>query len=279
MMNDIPHSAVAERTREVAGVRARYLEAGSGAPVILLHGASLGSSSDVWEKTLPDFAARGFHAIAPDLPGFGGTPVADDHTISDRRRFVLDFLDALALSAAHLVGHSQAGRIVVEIALERPQRVMSALVLGTGSLLPPDPDGKQAEGEEGTVIESTVEQTRALLESNLFHRELATDAAVALRHRMSIGAPFAAFRARKSAPREKAGGLWRRLVDVRVPLLLLYGRDDRGNAAARAAQARQMFPELDVRVLPDCKHLIQWDAREALADIAGEFMARAAKTR
>lgn len=267
-----------ERIIDIGGTTARYLEAGAGDPVIFLHGASLGSSSDVWTPTLHDFAARGFRPIAPDLPGFGRTPTSD-HSIAHRRSFVLSFMDALGLAEAHLVGHSQAGRIVVELALEHPHRATSVTVLGTGSLLPPDPESKGGEGEEGTAAEPTLEQTRSLLESTLFHRELATDAAVAVRHRMSIGAPFAAFRARRDAPREKSGGLWRRLVEVRVPLLLLYGREDRGNAAVRAAQAKALFPQLDIRVLPDCKHLVQWDARDALADLGAAFMSRAAVAR
>ena len=260
---------------DVGSVRTRYLECGSGDPVIFLHGASLGSSCDVWCDTVGDYAARGFRSIAPDLPGFGGT-LAQDHSIAYRRTFVLAFMQTLGLKKAHLVGHSQAGRIVVEIALEHPSSAASALVLGTGSLLPPDPFRTEtAEGDEGGSVEPTRDEIRALLEENLFHRELATDRVIALRHRMSVGAPFSAFLARQRVPREKTGGLWRRLIEVRVPLMLLYGRDDRGNAAARAAQAKAMFPSLDIRVLPDCKHLVQWDAREAFAELGASFMTAA----
>jgi len=141
-----------ERELDVAGVRTRYLECGCGEPVMFLHGASLGSSCDVWCGTLRDYAARGFRSIAPDLPGFGGTP-AQEHSIAYRRAFVLAFMQALRLKKAHLVGHSQAGRIVAEIALEHRSNVASALVLGTGSLLPADPDRKEAaEGDEGGPV-------------------------------------------------------------------------------------------------------------------------------
>ncbi len=55
----------------VDGLNIRYLEEGSGVPAILLHGASLGSSADVFRRNLKELAAGGIRAIAFDLPGFG----------------------------------------------------------------------------------------------------------------------------------------------------------------------------------------------------------------
>jgi pimeloyl-ACP methyl ester carboxylesterase len=57
---------IAEKFTRVGALRARYLESGEGEPVLILHGASLGSSADVWVPNLPAFAAQGFCAIAPD---------------------------------------------------------------------------------------------------------------------------------------------------------------------------------------------------------------------
>jgi pimeloyl-ACP methyl ester carboxylesterase len=56
---------------EVQGLRIRTLEEGSGPALLLLHGASLGSSADVWAGNLSDLAARGLRVIACDQPGFG----------------------------------------------------------------------------------------------------------------------------------------------------------------------------------------------------------------
>src|SRR5438132_12500153 len=109
----------------VAGLRARYRETGTGAPLVLLHGASLGSSADVWSDSIAAFASHGLRAIAVDLPGFGLTDNPADHSLAFRTRFVPAFLDALALESAHLVGHSQSGRIAVKLALDEPRRVTS----------------------------------------------------------------------------------------------------------------------------------------------------------
>ena len=57
---------VKENLIEVEGLRIRTLEEGSGPAVLLLHGASLGSSADVWTGNLPELAARGLRVIAYD---------------------------------------------------------------------------------------------------------------------------------------------------------------------------------------------------------------------
>ena len=262
-----------ERSLRVDGLKVRCLEQGRGAAVLLLHGASLGSSADLWARNLAPLAALSLRVIAPDLPGFGHTDNPPDHSLGYRRRFVTLLMDALELERAALVGHSQAGRIAVELAFSTPARVAKAVVLATGSLLPPL-EGAAAEGDEGTAAEPTLAETRALLESNLYNKALATDEAVALRHRMSIGKNFAAFRARKQAKGGGTGGepLWQRVAQCPVPLLMLYGEHDRGDAARRVARAKDLYPQLDVRLLPRAAHLAQWDAADAFAEIAGQFL-------
>ena len=268
-----------ERSTRVDGLSVRYLEEGEGAPVLLLHGASLGSSADAWARNLPALAAHRLRAVAPDLPGFGGTDNPQDPSVAYRRRFVLSFMDALGIERASLVGHSQSGRIAVDLAFSHPQRIAKVIVLATGSLLPPLPGKQDAGGdsEEGQLTEPTPRDTRALLETNLFDRSLITPEALEIRHRMSSGKNFAAFLARKRAGRdkgEKSGEPpWQRVAKCPVPLLLLYGEQDRGQAAQRAALAKALHPKLDLRLLPRCAHLVQWDAADAFAELAGRFLA------
>ena len=262
-----------ERSLRVDGLRVRCLEQGKGPAVLLLHGASLGSSADAWARNLAPLAAHGLRVIAPDLPGFGHTENPADHSLTYRQRFVTMLLDALELERAALVGHSQAGRIAVALAFEHAPRVTKAVVVGTGSLLPPLEDAS-AEGDEGTAAEPSLADTRTLLHANLYNKALATDEAVALRHRMSVGKNFQAFLARERAKGGGKGGepLWQRVAQCPVPLLMLYGEHDRADAAKRAARAKALYPQLDVRLLPRAAHLAQWDAADAFAEIAGRFL-------
>jgi pimeloyl-ACP methyl ester carboxylesterase len=269
-----------ERFIDVRGLRVRYLDEGSGPLVLLLHGASLGSSADVWASNLGDFAARGLHAIAPDLPGFGWSDNPEDHSIGFRTRFVADLLRAIPAERAAMVGHSQSGRIAVTLALERPEVISKVVVVGTASLLPPLPGADKAdagEGEEGGTGEPSPEETRAALEQQVFHQELITSAAVDLRYRMSVGKNFAAFLARREAKggakeKKELQRLWQRLGEVAVPMRLIYGKQDR-SAPERAALVKQLHPNLDLHLVDRCGHLVQWDAREELARLAGDFLA------
>ena len=268
---------------EVEGLRIRTFEEGSGPAVLLLHGASLGSSADVWTDNLSDLAARGLRVIAYDQPGFGLSDNPGDPSLAYRTRFVLAFMDALLLSKARLIGHSQSGRIAVSLALEHGERVPGVVVLATGSLLPPLPGrGKPdaAEGEEGGAEEPTLEDTRRLLEENLFDKTLITPAALRTRHSMSTGKNFQAYLerssargARKTEGRPDAKPLWKRLGEVPVPLRLIYGREDRGHAAERAALAKELHPGLDLHLIGHCKHLVHWDAAEEFAVLSGSFLA------
>jgi len=92
---------------------------------------------------------------------------------------------------------------------------------------------------------------------------------------MSTGKNFQAFLARKQS---KGGGgkggepLWQRVAHCPVPLLMLYGEHDRAQAARRVAKAKEMYPQLDVRLLPRAAHLAQWDAADAFVAITGRFL-------
>src|SRR6059058_5052085 len=130
----------------VDALSVRHFEAGKGAPVLLLHGASLGSSADVWTRNLAPLAAHGLRVIAPDLPGFGHSDNPADHSLGYRQRFLTLLMDVLELERASLVGHSQAGRIALALAFRHTPRVSRVVVLGTGSLLPPL-EGSAAEGD------------------------------------------------------------------------------------------------------------------------------------
>ena len=270
---------MAEKFVQVDGLRTRYLEEGSGAPVILLHGASLGSSADVWERNLAPLASHGLRAIAFDQPGFGLSDNPKDYSVAYRRRFILQFIDTLGISKASLVGHSQAGAMAVSLAFDHPDRISKVVILATGSLLPPLPEGgKQGagEGEEGGTSEPTPADARALLEHNLFNHSLITPEVLAKRHRMSLGKNFQAFLERGKIPRgggKESVPMWQRLHELPVPLLMMYGKEDRGSAGARAALLKERYPGLNLHLLDRCKHLAQWDQASQFESLSGKFLA------
>ena len=62
--------------------------------------------------------------------------------------------------------------------------------------------------------------------------------------------------------------MWQRLTEVQVPLLLIFGREDRAKAADRAKLLKEKFPQLDIHIIPNCKHLVPWDAADAFVRLS-----------
>jgi len=282
--------SVANRLKDkyvtIDGLKLRYIEEGEGRPVILLHGASLGSSADVFRRNIGPLAEAGFRAMAFDQPGFGLSDVPEDHSAGFRKKIMPKFAAALGLDKVALVGHSQAGNPAVQLALETPERYSHIVVLGTGSLLPPIDSGKEDRGGEAqhrlerrmAASEPGIDDTRKLLQENLYHHELITPEELELRHSQSIGRNFSAFVARteaaETAPKKEDGKppLWRRLPELRVPLLMIFGRNDRAHAADRAAMLKQTYPQLQVHIVDNCKHLVPWDAADEFIRLAVPFL-------
>jgi 2-hydroxy-6-oxonona-2,4-dienedioate hydrolase len=286
-MTQIPH----DKFIDVSGFRLRYIEAGAADDpvVLLLHGASLGSSADTFSGNLPAFAAAGFRAIAFDQPGHGLSETLEGLSGAHgdpQVGIVPALLDALGITRAALVGHSRAGVGAIQLVLKDPSRYTGVVVLGTGSLLPPlggidaesDAAAQRKQERKQATVEPTIEQTRKLLEADLYHHDLITPDALERRHAMSIGRNFEAFSAR-NAPKPKddtakpaKAPLYERLGELQVPLLMLYGRDDRASASLRAELLKRQKPELKLVILENCKHLLPWDAPQEFVEQTVAFL-------
>lgn len=103
------------------------LEAGSGEPLVLLHGIGSGAAS--WQAQLEAFSDR-YRVIAWDAPGYGGSaplgPTAPD--ARDYAGVLAQFLDAMEVGSCHLVGHSLGALMACSFARRWPDRVRSLLI-------------------------------------------------------------------------------------------------------------------------------------------------------
>ncbi len=261
-----------EKSIQVDGLKVRYLEEGSGPAVVLLHGASLGSSADVWEGTLGSLAQGGFRGLAFDRLGYGHSDNPRDYTASYQKAFILKFMDALELRQPCLIGHSGTGVMVVQLALEYPDRFSKVVSVGPASLLPPLP-GQGREEEERGQSEPTLEDTRKLLEGNLFNKSLITPEVLEKRHRMSVGKNFQASIERSKArePRRDEVPLWKRLTEVKVPLLMIYGKVQKG-VAKRCTLLIEKEPSLRIEQIENCAHLVMWDTKEIFCQKLLDFL-------
>ncbi|KAI9725120.1 MAG: hypothetical protein M1828_003462 [Chrysothrix sp. TS-e1954] len=101
-------------------------------PILLLHG--LGSSQNYWLALTPHLTSRGHRCIALDTPGSARSPLppsSPQPTVSSLATTFLDFLSALDINKAVLIGHSMsAGLTVPAMAASAPDRVLAAVLIG-----------------------------------------------------------------------------------------------------------------------------------------------------
>ena len=106
----------------------RYREDGTGEPLLFVHGVLVNGS--LWRKVVPRLS-KDFRCIVPDWPfGSHETPLPPDADLSPPglAQIVIDFMDAIGLESATLVGNDTGGAVCQLVAAEHPERV-SRLVL------------------------------------------------------------------------------------------------------------------------------------------------------
>ena len=122
------------QTRRVStsGATIHVRTAGSGPPLLLLHGFP--QTSVMWHKIAPDLAKR-FTVVAADLRGYGSSskpPDGDNHSNYSKRAMALDQVEVmreLGFERFAVVGHDRGGRVAWRLATENPERVTRAVIL------------------------------------------------------------------------------------------------------------------------------------------------------
>ena len=114
---------------EVNGQRIAYAKAGSGPPLLLLHGFP--QTHVMWHGVAPDLA-KTFTVVAADLRGYGASskppgtePYGFRHMAADQ----IALMRHLGFDRFHLAGHDRGGRVAHRMALDHPQAVLSLTVM------------------------------------------------------------------------------------------------------------------------------------------------------
>ncbi|MEO7398966.1 MAG: alpha/beta hydrolase [Ilumatobacteraceae bacterium] len=123
---------VIQKRAVVQGRPAAYSTAGSGMPVVFLHGWGL--ADHTYRRVIASIASQGCRVLAPAMPGFGGTHELPrtDFSIAGYGRWIADLLDALEVhEPAVVVGHSFGGGVAIRLANDHRQRVRSLVLVNS----------------------------------------------------------------------------------------------------------------------------------------------------
>jgi pimeloyl-ACP methyl ester carboxylesterase len=117
---------------ELHGRRAVYRIAGSGPPVVLIHGML--NSSSHWQQVALELA-REHTVIAPDLIGHGDSAAPrGDYSLGAHAASIRDLLAAIGVERATIVGHSLGGGVAMQFFYQFPQRVERLVLISSGGL-------------------------------------------------------------------------------------------------------------------------------------------------
>ncbi|MCH7600307.1 MAG: alpha/beta fold hydrolase, partial [Myxococcales bacterium] len=104
-------AAVTRKDVNLSHGKTRYLEAGAGHPVILLHGVSAAGSADDWRPAMGLLSAR-YRVIAPDMLSWPPSDTRDGiDAFPHLTDFVREFQDGIGLRSSHLIGATMGGWI------------------------------------------------------------------------------------------------------------------------------------------------------------------------
>jgi pimeloyl-ACP methyl ester carboxylesterase len=229
------------RRVDVDGVAARYVEAGRGDPLVLVHG--LGGSFRWWSSLIEPLAARR-HVYAVDLPTF-----ARDVAGTDLSGWLARFLDALGLERVDLVGHSLGGIVTTELAAKAPARVRRLVLVAPAGIT----CGRSFVGRALPLVHELVDVRNAL--------------------------PVIVGDALRTGPLGIARGVrfvWTHdvrptLPAVGTPTLLVWGESDRLVPARIAADWQEHIPGARLVHVP-CGHVPMLEAPRELADCIVAFL-------
>ncbi|OGR93779.1 MAG: hypothetical protein A2V88_05135 [Elusimicrobia bacterium RBG_16_66_12] len=223
----------------------------TGPPVVFLHAFPL--ASGMWEPQRE--AMKSFRVLAPDMRGFGKTPLVAPFLIEHMVDDVLETLDGLGVPQAVFVGNSMGGYVALRLAEKAPQRVRALVLCDSRA----EADGNEARLKRAAAIESVRAGGMAAFAEPFLKGALAPQtwtrspmAADFLRQLIVKASPEAVMNALAAlAARTETLPA---LSDFRFPALILVGSDDRLTPLACSETMRGRIAGSELRVVPDAGH-------------------------
>lgn len=265
------------RTIDVDGIITNYHEAGTGRPLVLLHGSGPGVSAwQNWGRIIPRLADR-YRVVAPDIVGFGFTskPVDREPNIKLWVGHVAGLLEALDLQDATIVGNSFGGAIALALMARHNPRVSSIVLMGT-----PAGEFEQTGGLADTYdFELTIDNMEALMKRFPYDPSIVTaemvKARFAVAQRNSGSETIRKLQPKpneEGKPRIVRGVPLEQLEAITVPALILHGREDRMIPLDVAVRMHRHIADSELHVFGQCGHWVQVEREDQFVEQLDNFL-------
>jgi pimeloyl-ACP methyl ester carboxylesterase len=266
-----PDAAAAGKDVTVLGFKLHYLEAGRGAPVVLLHG--LGGDGSRWGPNIEPLA-KDFHVFALDQIGFGESdkPLANYHT-GMLAEFLVGFLKAAGIPKASLVGNSMGAGVALYTAVHYPD-VVDRIVLADGGgyrsaagAPPPTAEAFRRRQLQNSV---TRDETREFFRILFHDKSLVTDKMVDEQLTLRLRAAFTITKMQEAGER---GSLSEQEVrGVKAPTLVVWGKYDELANPAGADRLEKTIPGARKVIIDNCGHMPQLERADEFNRLVRDFL-------
>jgi pimeloyl-ACP methyl ester carboxylesterase len=254
-----------EKTAVVYGLNIRYIEAGQGPTVILLHG--LGSVKEIWAANIGALSAK-YHVYALDQIGFGHSdkPLLE-YKITTFVDFLHAFMQAQNLNKATLVGNSLGGWIAIDFAVRHPQMVDKIVLVDSAGL----PFEKPITVD---LNPASLGDMRTLLESIFYDKKMVTEefALQAFTNHVRNNDGFTIQRTLAGFAQNQFEDA--KLSTIHAPALVVWGRQDELIPVSSGEKLRDGIPGAKLVVYEQCGHVPQLEKpaefNKAVIDFLGK---------
>jgi pimeloyl-ACP methyl ester carboxylesterase len=253
----------------ISGLDIAYQRAGQGPPLVLLHGFI--SDSRAWRRQIEDLS-RDFDVVAWDAPGCGqSSDPGEGFSVAEFAGCLAGLLDAIGVSAAHVLGLSWGGTMALEFYRHRPDAVLSLVLADTyagwtGSLGPEEAAARL----ERCLAESRLPASEWVPQwvPNAFS---ASATQSLLREYAAIMSDFhpVGFRAMSRAVTPDFRDV---LPLIMVPTLLLWGDDDKRSPLSAAEMMRDEIGGARLVIIPNAGHVSNFEQPERFNAEVREFI-------
>jgi pimeloyl-ACP methyl ester carboxylesterase len=253
------------------GVKIRYIVAGTGEPIILIH--PFAASAEIWEPLVKDLS-QNYRLIAMDCRGHGKSEKPHDpkqygiEMVND----VVRLMDHLGIKKAIIIGYSMGGSIGLKMLTEHPDRIRIAVIGGSLGFTK-----YESEHDEvpllGPKLLSGTPLSDAMIASAPPDWPKPGPQQRAMMKRMDTGQDSIAL----GAETVSHEGLWvddKKLRAITVPTLVIYGGNDHPEFYA---EAKSRFPNLQFKTIEGASHGAAMQGPEFLAYIR-EFLDHTSNT-